>query len=183
MTPPNGDDEIDVTPSSIRRRRHPMLWPAQFVPRRVIRDPRSAVRAMLEVADVLRRTGYGLLVVTVVNVLSVFFSVSIPGYSGLLSLQTWPIISAFVTGMSMLLAARFDIERRGGSAVYDEFVQELQSRYRDDEKGLPRLEERIALKEFTLASTPPLIPSAWGPAIYVAVNVCSFLFIGIYRSL
>lgn len=127
----------------------------------------------------LRTYGLYLLLLTVLNVITVVVLASRIGLPftniGFLSFEI-----AF-TSMTILCAALHDTLRRKGEVLFEEISDELHWRQKEthldsvlarpDQEDRPTLDARVILRSFAYASDLPLIPSKFGPAIYVAINL------------
>ena len=128
---------------------------------------------------ILRAYGLYLLLLTVLNVVTVVFLASHIGLPfskiGFLS------FGIALTSMTILCAALHDTLRRKGEVLFEEISDELHWRQKEipidgvparpDQEGRPALNARVILRSFAHASDLPLIPSKFGPIIYVSINL------------
>jgi hypothetical protein len=97
-----------------------------------------------------------------------------------LKIRSLPFIGAGCAIAALLCAVVHEISRKQGDVLFEEISDEVQWRVRSQghEKIAPErplLDVRVTLRSFAHASDLPFIPSRFGAAIYVAINILILL--------
>ncbi len=84
--------------------------------------------------------------------------------------------------VAVMFAFRFDILKRDGDAYFEEISDELHGKkLREDQyihENKISLKTRVIIRRYSNASSLPLIPGKYGPAIMAAINIL-FSFLGV----